>query len=86
MAYKRLNVGSICKRKDGNGKHIKISNDVTLKKGDYLNVESKAEQLASLNEAAANGKISEANAEKARERLEKMPDWVVAEVYQLSKT
>lgn len=101
MAYKRINVGSVCYRKEDmdlplvdpktgeknhKRKHLKISNDLSFKKGDYLNLETKAEQLKNLNEAASAGKISEANAEKARERIEKIPDFVIFEVYQLSKT
>lgn len=101
MAYKRLNVGSVCYRKEDadlpavdpktgekifKRKHLKISGDMSFKKGDYLNLETKAEQLKNLNEAAASGKISEANAEKARKRIEKIPDFVLFEVYQLSKT
>lgn len=73
-------IGSVCKRKDGNGTHIKISEDVTLKKGEYINLESKVKQLEKLDKAQGEGKISEENAEKARERINKIPDFVMFEL------
>ena len=55
---KRIQIGSILKGKDGKGDYIQIKEDVTLKKGDFLNLESQASKIASLQAAIANGKLS----------------------------
>ena len=55
---KRREVGSVVKGKDGKPPYIKLSSDVSLKKGQYLNLESKATQLKSLEGAVEAGKIS----------------------------
>lgn len=77
---KRRTVGSICKRKDGKGRYLKMSEDVSLKKNEFLNLESQKEQLANLEEAESSGKISSENAAKVRERLNKIPDFVLFEL------
>lgn len=78
---KKITIGDIVKSKNGTGKYIKVFADsVVLTKGQYINVESKAEQLASLELARENGKITEENYEKALARLEKIPDYVIAQL------
>lgn len=76
---RKVTIGSIVKSKDGTGKYIKVRNGVTLKEGQYINVESKAELLAKLEQALSNGKISAETAEKQRGYIEKIPDFVLAE-------
>jgi hypothetical protein len=39
MAAKWVRVGTVCKKKSGTGTYFKIDNDVTLKKGQYLNIQ-----------------------------------------------
>ncbi len=43
----------------------------------YVNVESKAQQLESLDNAVRDGRMSPENAEKAKERVSKIPDFVL---------
>ena len=57
-----------------------MDRDVSLKQGDIIRVENKKFQLASLEGAVQAGKLSEEQAEKARERINKIPDFVLAEL------
>lgn len=80
MAKRRKVIGSVVKGKTENGvkkpDYIKISQDVTLKAGSFVNLESKESQLESLAKAEAEGKISAENAAKVRSAVEKIPDFV----------
>ena len=58
------------------GRYIKISEDVVLKKGQYVNLESVADQIEGLQRAMEAGKLSEDYVQKQIERLEKTPDFV----------
>lgn len=83
--YKRRVVGSVLKSKeDGKPNYIKIKEDVPA--GTVLSVESKKTQLDSLERAFSEGKLTEEIVVKRREQLSKMPDWVVADLVQLTKT
>ena len=78
---KRSVVGSVCKSKDaGKPDYIKVRDDLTLRKGQILRLESKKFQLDSLQGAVTAGKLSGELAEKIRERIEKIPDWVRFEI------
>jgi hypothetical protein len=78
---KRSVVGSVCKSKDaGKPDYIKIRDDMSLRKGQILRLESKKFQLDSLQGAVSAGKLSAELAEKIRERIEKIPDWVRFEI------
>lgn len=86
---KRITIGQVCNPKDKTKRrYIQISKNlkepVVLKPGQYINLESKADQLAGLKAALAAGKISPENAEKAQARIEKIADWVVAELVMIS--
>lgn len=84
--YKRTVVGSIIKNKDAKkGDYLKVTGTHVLKNGQYLNLESKASQLASLDSAVADGKISGDNAAAARERISKIPDFVRFQVVAVEK-
>jgi len=83
--WKRLVVGSIVKGKDGKADYLKVSKDIVLKQGDYLNLESKAAQLKNLEEAVANGKLQEEVADKVRETVNSIPDFVRFQVVRLEK-
>lgn len=81
----RKSIGNVCKNKDPNkANYIKIRTDlkepVVLKAGDFINVESKKFQLASLEDAVQAGRLSQENGAKARERIEKMADWNLGEL------
>lgn len=86
MARKKLTVGSVVKGQNGKPDYIKISRDVVLKQGEYLNLESKKQQLESAEAAHAAGKLSAEILEKIKARLEKMPDFVRFEISVLRET
>lgn len=83
---KRIKVGSLLKARDGKGVYFKASQDFVVKKDQFLNVATKKEQLASLEDAVKEGKIKAENAEKVRERIETIPDFVFAEVFQTGES
>ena len=73
---KRREIGSVIKGRDGKLDYIKISNDVTLSKGSFINLESPAQQKANVERAVADGKLSKDLAEKILERINRTPDFV----------
>ena len=95
--YRRQVVGSVVKSKtEGKGSYLRLRGDnadVLLKalagadksKGLNLLLESKKTQLASLEKAISEGKIAGDNAEKAKERVNKIPDFVLFEVVLLEE-
>lgn len=81
MAKKhRKVVGSVLKSKEGSGSYVKIKDNITLNAGDILNVESKADRLASLDSAVSAGKLTEDYADQQREYINKIPDFVLFEL------
>lgn len=86
MAYKRKQIGAVLKSKDpAQPDYIKINEDVVLKKGDILNLESKKSKLASLEKNIENGKLSGDLADKIREGIEKMPEFIRFEIVKVTK-
>lgn len=78
---KREVVGSFLKAKeDGKAPYIKIKSAVAFKEGDIIRVENKKFQMASLESAIQSGKLSGEIAEKARERINKIPEFVLGEL------
>ena len=89
--WSRRQIGSVVKKQEDKQKYpdvkefsIKITEDITLRAGEYLNLENKAFKLRSLQDA--KDKMSEEAFEKAMERVEKMPDFVFFEIVKVSKT
>jgi hypothetical protein len=81
----RKKIGGVYKSKDPNkSNYIKIDlqdkGAVTLKHGEYVQVESKAYQLRSLDAALEAGRLSADSAAAAKARVEKMPDYVLGEL------
>lgn len=84
--YKRRVVGSVLKdSKDPTKSYIKIREDIVLKGGSTLSLESPAQQLASAEAACAAGKITEEIMQSIRERIAKVPDYVRFEILQLTQ-
>lgn len=97
--WTRTKVGSIVKGKqevDEDGKPLfkdgkpvmkpdsfKVYGNHTLLDGQYLNLESKADQLRNLEKGIASGKLTGDIVEKIRDRLNKIPDFVRFEVIKL---
>lgn len=84
---KRSVVGSVLKsQKNPKEYYIKFRDDIVFKKGETIRLESKKQQLESLEGAVAAGKLSEEIAETIRERIEKIPDFVQFELVKLSQS
>lgn len=89
--YKRQVIGQVIKGKKDEGTgvvkadYIKMDQDVTLKKGQYLNLENKASQLKGIDEAEHAGKLTSEVASNIREKIEKIPDFVRFQVVLLEK-
>lgn len=84
--YKRVNIGSIVKsKKSGEGDYIKISQDVVLKQGDFLNLEAPKDAILSLTAARDEGKVSGDWVEKRLENLNKIKEFVRFEIVRVSK-
>lgn len=89
--YRRTTIGSVVKSSDPTkSNYIKLylkntGGSITLTDGQTLSVESKSFQLKSLESAVAAGKLSEENASKARERIEKIPDYCLGEIILVNK-
>lgn len=83
---KRRVIGSVVKSKEANKPdYIKIREKVTLEEGQCLSLESQKFQLERLQTALSAGKISEEMADKVKERLEKMPNWVRFDIVLVEK-
>jgi hypothetical protein len=90
--YKRVTVGSICKAKEDNRPdYFKVRGDtreqfaqallrMDPEKGGSLKLESRKYQLANLELAVKDGKLSGEVATKVKERIEKIPEYVRCEV------
>jgi len=88
--YKRMVVGSVLKSKtDGDPDYIKINGNLkenlVLKPGQTLKLESAKFQLKSLQSAMKDGKLSEELGQQIEERIKKIPEWVRFEVILLEK-
>lgn len=83
--YKRTNVGSVVKGKDGKPDYIKISRDVVLKQGDYLNLESKALQTKNVEDAVASGRMSAETAESIMSKVNEIPEFVRFQIVKIEK-
>lgn len=88
--YKRTQIGSVIKSKEANKPNyikfnLKDSGSLTVKDGQTFSVESKQFQLNSLQSAVADGKLTEEVAGKIRERIEKIPEFVLGEIILLEK-
>lgn len=86
MASKRIVLGSICKREKDGSKYLKVNlnpnsglSAVTLRNGDFVNIETNDEQLSGAQQACADGKISEEVLAKIQKRLADQPDFVIAQ-------
>jgi hypothetical protein len=85
MAKNRIVIGSLTKGKtkeDGSKdpNYIKINKDIALKKGQFVKLETQKAQLESLEAAVTREVISEDYAAKQREYIQKIPEFVLAEL------
>lgn len=69
---KKQYIGNINKRQDGSGSYLKISaKEITLKQGQFINLESVADQIKGWQEGAEAGRCSEDKAADEIAKLEK---------------
>ena len=86
MALRRKVVGALYKSKDENKpNYIKVKGPLTLADGQTIRAESKAFQLRSLQTAQSAGKLKDETAQQIKERIEKIPDFVIAELVLLEE-
>lgn len=79
-------IGSVVKAKEaGKSDYIKIRDDINLRKGQTLRLESQKYQLDSLLGAVKAGKVSEEMGEKIKERIDRIPDFVRFEIVLLEE-
>lgn len=71
---KKQYVGTISKRKDGKGNYLKVQNDIKLTKGQFLNLESVADQIKGYEEGAQAGRITEDFAADQIKKLQESKD------------
>lgn len=84
--YRRNVIGSIVKNKEaGKPDYVTVAQDYALKKGDYLNLESKKSQLEGIEKAMAEGKIPAEAGAAAKERINKIPDFVRFQIVHVVK-
>lgn len=84
--YRRRVIGSVLRSKDNpKDMYIKLREDVVLKAGEIVRLESKKQQLESLEAAVAAGKIGEEFAASRRAAIERIPDFVVSELIKLNQ-
>lgn len=89
--YKRVKAFNVVTRKDGAGKYLKVACDrieavnngekILFEKGDILNLQTKEDMLERSAYLFETGVIDEALYQERVERAEKMPDYVVANIY-----
>lgn len=88
--YSRKNVGSIYKSKlqdqsDYLVFRIPEGEELTFRNGDKLQVETKDFRLKNIEQGVANGRLSEDVALALKEKAEKTPEFVRAELVLLTK-
>jgi len=84
--WTKTTVGSVLKAKEaGQPDYIKIKNDITLRAGQSLRLESKASKLKDLEQGIELGRINPELAEKIRTNIDKHPDFVRFDIVLLSK-
>ncbi len=83
---KRVVIGSFMKSKDSTKPpYIKFRDGVSFAQGQCVSVENKAFQLSSVDRAHSEGKLTAEAVEQIKERVEKMPDFVIAELVMFKK-
>jgi len=84
--WTKTTVGSVLKAKEaGQPDYVKIKNDITLRAGQTLRLESKTTKLKDLEEGIEKGRINPELAEKIRATIDKHPEFVRFDIVLLSK-
>lgn len=82
----RKSIGSLYKSKDAaKPNYIKLRDAISLPAGAIIRAESQKFQLASIDAAEAAGKLTGENLQKARERAQNIPEFVIAELVLLEE-
>lgn len=84
--YVRTVIGSIIKSKSKEKPdYIKFKTDVSFKAGDCISVETKSYKLVSLENAYKKGYLNQEMLERLKEKVEKMPEFVRADLVKVTK-
>ena len=85
--WKREKLGSVLVDKNDDKKfYIKFNKNVSFNEGECINLESKKQQIASLDEAVSSGRMKNLEmAAEIKERLENIPDFVKFEMIKVSR-
>ena len=84
--WDRKEIGHIAAPKiEGDPCYIKITEDIVLKKGDYINLETMQYRLEQLDKRVEAGYVSAEDAEVKRENIKKMPTWKKSALIKLTK-
>ena len=90
--HKRTVIGNLSKPDESKNKsgakqspYLKVKKGVVLKEGQIIKFESAKFQLESLEEAIKLGKLSEDVGGQIRERIQRIPEWVISEAILLEE-
>lgn len=81
MAKRRFYFGKILKGAEGKADFLVIDKDITLKEGQFVNLESKKQRLDDLDKSVADGKLDEVKADALKEKVNKLSDRVRFSLY-----
>jgi len=82
MAKKsRFYFGKILKGAEGKPDFVAIDKEITLKEGEFVNLESKAQRLKELEDSVAEGRLSQDKADDIAAKVNKQSDRVRFSMY-----
>jgi hypothetical protein len=82
MAKKsRFYFGKILKGNEGKSDFLVIDKDITLKEGEFINLESKSQRLKELEESVSSGRLSQDKADDIAAKVNKQSDRVRFSLY-----
>jgi hypothetical protein len=71
-----INFGSVLKSKKDGSSYIKISKDIKLEEGEFVNLKAPADEISRVQELMNSGKMGAEQGEKILSRLEKIKEFV----------
>jgi len=85
--WTREKLGSVLKdKKDETKFYVKFNKNCSFNEGDCVNLESKKQQLDSIDDAVSAGRLTdETMVNEIKERINKIPDFVKFEIVKVSR-
>jgi hypothetical protein len=81
MSKRRFYFGKILKGAEGKPDFVAIDKDITLKEGEFVNLESKTQRLKELEDSVSAGRLSQEKAEDIASKVNKQSDRVRFSMY-----